>query len=235
MNHFYKAGVILASIIISLFQGKPSSAQTPGPTGQAKQVLLSNGWKLSPAGTALTLGDLPLNLRVSPSGKYAAVTNNGQSTQTVQLIDPKNQKLLDTKVVGKSWYGLAFSHDEKHLYASGGYDNIILDFRIADNQLSVPDTIRLGQPWPKGRICPTGIAISKNDRILYTVTKEDSRIYTIDLKSKKVTDSVSLPGIAYSCVLSPDQKKLYVSLWGKNHVVVFNTTEKKDNQRDQNG
>ncbi|GET33626.1 hypothetical protein PbJCM13498_24890 [Prolixibacter bellariivorans] len=227
MNHFYKAGVILASIIISLFQGKPSSAQTPGPTGQAKQVLLSNGWKLSPAGTALTLGDLPLNLRVSPSGKYAAVTNNGQSTQTVQLIDPKNEKLLDTKVVGKSWYGLAFSHNEKHLYASGGYDNIILDFHIADNQLSVPDTIRLANPWPKGRVCPTGIAVSKNDRVLYTVTKEDSRIYTIDLKSKKVTDSVSLPGIAYSCVLSPDQKKLYVSLWGKNHVVVFNTTKKK--------
>src|SRR6201991_1764357 len=86
-------------------------AQTPGKIEQSGQVLLPNGWKLSPAGRGLQLGDLPLNIQLSSSGKLLAVTNNGQSTQSIQLIDPVNNQLLDQKTVGKSWYGLAFSHD----------------------------------------------------------------------------------------------------------------------------
>src|ERR1700748_1083082 len=83
-----------------------AQGQTPGKIAQTGQVLLPNGWKLSPAGRALPLGDLPLNLQLSTSGRLLAVTNNGESTQSVQLIDPRNEKLLDTKVLSKSWYGL---------------------------------------------------------------------------------------------------------------------------------
>src|ERR1700741_4744669 len=110
-------------------------AQLPGKIEQTGQVLLPNGWKLSPAGTALPLGDLPLNMQLSASGRLLAVTNNGQSTQSIQLIDPKNEKLLDERVISKSWYGLAFSHDEKLLYASGGNDNRILVYHIEGNKM----------------------------------------------------------------------------------------------------
>jgi DNA-binding beta-propeller fold protein YncE len=119
------AGIAFLSAALQSF------AQTPGKIEQTGQVLLPNGWKLSPAGRSLPLGDLPLNMQLSSSGKLLAVTNNGQSTQSVQLIDPKNEKLLDEVVVKKSWYGLAFSRDEKKLYASGGNDNWILIFNIA--------------------------------------------------------------------------------------------------------
>src|ERR1700748_1423687 len=100
-----------------------SRAQTPGKIAKTNQILLPNGWKLSPAGRSLPLGplsDLPLNIQVSPSGRLIAVTNNGQSTQSVQLLDPVKETVLDEKEVGKSWYGVAFSPDEQHLYASGG-------------------------------------------------------------------------------------------------------------------
>jgi hypothetical protein len=105
------------SCIIALSLGISASAmaQIPGKVKGTGQVLLPNGWKLSPAGRSLTLGDLPLNMQLSTSGKLLAVTNNGQSTQSLQLIDPKTEKLLDEQVLGKSWYGLAFSRDEKHL------------------------------------------------------------------------------------------------------------------------
>ncbi len=95
-----------------------SIAQTPGKIKQTGQVLLPNGWKLSPAGRALPLGDLPLNMQISASGRLMAITNNGESTQSIQLVDPKTEKQLDEKVVGKAWYGLAFSSDEKTLYAA---------------------------------------------------------------------------------------------------------------------
>src|ERR1700748_1132952 len=71
-----------------------------------KKVLLPNGWTLTPAGNALQLGDLPLNIAVSASGHYAAVTNNGQSTQTIQLIDIVGERALDSVIIPKSWLGL---------------------------------------------------------------------------------------------------------------------------------
>ena len=57
-----------------------------------KEVTLPNGWSLSPAGRSLPLGDLPLNMAVSKSKKIMAVTNNGQSKQTLQLIDIKTDR-----------------------------------------------------------------------------------------------------------------------------------------------
>ncbi len=210
----------IASAIITI----KSVAQTPGKIAQTNQVLLPNGWKLSPAGyTSLPLGDLPLNMQISASGKLMAVTNNGQSTQSVQLIDPKTEKQLDERVVGKSWYGLAFSHDEKRLYASGGNDNWIMAFHIDENKIGKADTIKLGRPWPKNKICPTGIAVNKANTRLYTVTKEDSALYIIDPANLKVLSHVKLAAEAYSCILSPDEKILYISIWGGSEITCYNT------------
>src|SRR5207342_1617915 len=106
-----------------------------------KSVTLPNGWKLTPAGRSLPLGDLPLNLAVSNSKKLLAVTNNGQSVQSLQLIDTKSEQVLDNMVIPKSWYGLKFSKDEKFLYASGGNDNWILKYAIVNNKLKLVDSI----------------------------------------------------------------------------------------------
>jgi YVTN family beta-propeller protein len=200
-------------------------AQLPGkmPTGQ---VLLPNGWKLSPAGRSLPLGDLPLNLQLSSSGNLLAVTNNGQSTQSIQLINPKTEQLLDQQVIGKSWYELAFSNDEKNLYASGGNDNCILRYTIASNKLSKPDTLSLGKPWPV-KVGPAGIAVSKANTVLYTVTKEDSSLYVFNLQSKQITNKVKLAAEAYSCLLSADEKTLYISLWGGGKVAVYDVKSQK--------
>src|ERR1700730_6005948 len=111
---------------------------------QKKKVLLPNGWLLSPAGRSLPLGDLPLNIAVSASKKWIAVTNNGQSVQSIQFIDARNEKVLQNIVIPKSWYGLKFSNDERYLYASGGNDNRILKYKIVDNRLSLSDSIVLG-------------------------------------------------------------------------------------------
>ena len=99
-------------------------------TGLPKKIQLPNGWSLTPAGKSLPLGDLPLNIAISPSKKFLAVTNNGQSTQSIQLIDAKRNAVLSEIEIPKSWLGLKFSADEKYLYASGGNDNWILKYEI---------------------------------------------------------------------------------------------------------
>ena len=91
--------------IAVLFNGLQGLAQHD-TLNEPRSVTLPNGWKLSPAGRSLPLGDLPLNIAVSKSKKLMAVTNNGQSVQSIQLIDPKHEKILDIVTVAKSWYGL---------------------------------------------------------------------------------------------------------------------------------
>ena len=209
--------------VIAFLISNQASAQLPGQIKKTGQVLLPNGWKLSPAGRSLTLGDFPLNMQLSASGKLLAITNNGQSTQSVQLIDPRSEKLLDEKVLGKSWYGLAFSKNEKELYVSGGNDNWVLNFHIAGTKLGNADTIKLGSAWPKNKICPTGLAVNKSNTNLYAVTKEDSILYVIEPVSRKILKKVQLAAIAYNCILSPDEKTLYISLWGGSQVVAYNT------------
>ena len=219
--------VFFLLVLIALTTAITNAQTLPGKIDSTQQVMLPNGWKLSPAGHSLPLGDLPLNMTLSRSGKYLAVTNNGQSVQSVQLIDPLREKLLDKKIVGKSWYGLAFSHDEKHLYASGGNDNFIIDFAVRQNKLVARDTIQLGLPWPEDKISPTGIALTRNNKLLYTVTKEDNKLYTISLKTNEVLNSLDLPRKAYSCVLSPDEKYLYVSIWGGKEIDIIDTASQK--------
>ncbi|TAL40310.1 MAG: hypothetical protein EPN92_15150, partial [Chitinophagaceae bacterium] len=196
---------------------------------EAKRVGLPNGWSLTPIGKSLPLGDLPLNMAVSPSKKLIAVTNNGQSVQSLQLIDAVNDKVLSTVRIKKSWYGLKFTADEKFLYASGGNDNWVLKYAVRNNKLVLKDSIRLGDKWPN-RISPTGIEIDDAKKIMYVVTKDDNSLYVIDLVKKEIREKISLPGEAYTCLLSPDKKKLYISCWGCDRVMICQTEKYQLNQ-----
>ena len=191
-----------------------------------KKVMLPNGWSLSPAGRSLPLGDLPLNIAVSPSKKLMAVTNNGQSTQTIQLINPATEKILDNIEIAASWYGLKFSADEKSLYVSGGNNNWIVQYAVIDNKLKLKDFIKLGNKWPT-KISPAGIEINDASKTMYVVTKDNNSLYTIDLSSKKITQQLALGAEAYACILSPNKKELYISLWGGDKVLVYDISAKK--------
>jgi len=56
----------------------------------SKRVTLPNGWKLSPHGKSVSLGDLPLNLAVSPNKVYIVATNNGQSISYLMSLKKKS-------------------------------------------------------------------------------------------------------------------------------------------------
>jgi YVTN family beta-propeller protein len=183
-------------------------------------IQLPNGWRLSPAGESFGLGDLPLNLAVSNSEKYIAVTNNGQSTQSIQLIDVRKKKVIDSVVIEKSWYGLSFTSDDRFLYASGGHDNRIIKYEISSGKLKRVDVIKLDKPWPV-RVGPAGLAIDEARNRMYVVTREDKSLYIIDLKAKSVVSKLKLDAEAYDCKISKGGKELYISCWGCDKIVVF--------------
>lgn len=188
--------------------------------------MLPNGWSLTSAGRSIELGDLPLNIAVSGSEKFMAVSNNGQSIQTIQLIDPKTEKVLDKVEIPKSFYGLKFSKDDRFLYASGGNDNWVLKYEIANSKLMIRDTLRLGKPWPVN-ISPVGLEIDDAKNLLYVVTKENNSLYIFDLLTNKIIHQQTIGNEAYTCILSPDKKILYISLWGGKKVAFFDTNLRK--------
>jgi DNA-binding beta-propeller fold protein YncE len=193
---------------------------------QSKKITLPNSWTLQPAGRSMPLGDLPLNIAVSNSKKLIAVTNNGQSVQSIQLINPATEKILDNIVVAKCWYGLKFSTDEKFLYASGGNDNWILKYGIENNKLISKDTIILGKKgYPN--ISPAGIEINDALKTMYVVTKENNSLYTIDLTTKKIVQVLKLEEAGYSCLLSKNKKELYISVWGAKKVAIYDIASQK--------
>jgi YVTN family beta-propeller protein len=205
---------IIGLIALMLVSALLNAQQLP------KQVVLPNGWKLSPAGKSFGLGDLPLNIAVSSTGRLMAVTNNGQSTQTIQLIDVKAEKVIDSIVIGKSWYGLTFSNDEKYLYASGGHDNRVVKYAIANNKLAFADEFIMDKPWPT-RVGPAGLTIDEQRNRLYVVTREDKQFYSFDLSSKKIVSKLGLDAEAYDCKLGKGAKELYITCWGCDKVLVY--------------
>ena len=217
----FRSFLILICLSIVLIISEKCWAQTPGKI-EAGRILLPNGWKLSPVGKMLHIGDLPLNIAVSPSQKTIAVTNNGQSDQSIHLIDVEKLQILDSVIIKKGWLGLTFSKDGKYLYASGGNDNWIMRYQVQNNKIVPFDTLVIGKQWPE-RISIAGIAVDDKQNFLYTVTKENNSLYVVDIKAKKTVKQIPLGGEGYTCLLSTDNKTLYATCWGCDKVVVFDT------------
>lgn len=215
----YRAIPILTVIVLSTIP--ELKGQTSGVIESAR-ISLPNGWSLTPAGKTINVGDLPLNIAVSPSKKLAAITNNGQSEQSIQLVDIGMETVLDSVKIGKSWLGLVFSDNGKYLYASGGNDNMILRYAVKENHLSLSDSIIIGKPWPE-KISIAGLALDDSKKRLYVVTKENNSLYVVDTKSKKIIWKYDLEGEGYTCILSPDRKRLYISCWGCDKIILFDT------------
>ena len=220
----------IALALLGGLAARPAAAQVPTNDPTFPKILLPNGWSLTPAGTSLLLGDLPLNMQLAPGGRLLAATNNGQSTQTVQLIDPATEKLLDERVIRKSWYGLAWSPAADRLYVSGGNDNIILAYPVVKAKFRQPDTLRLGNAWPT-KISPVGLAVHAAAQRLYVVTKEDNALYVMDLKTGRTLSRLDLGHEAYGCLLAPDRRTLYLTLWGGNELLAYDTQTGKIRQR----
>jgi YVTN family beta-propeller protein len=192
----------------------------------AKRVTLPNGWKLSPHGSSISLGDLPLNVAVSPDQRYLLVTNNGQSVQSLQLIEAATSTLLDSQELPKSWYGLKVAADNKTIFVSGGNDNCILVFEITAGKLVQKDKILLTEE-KKAVISPAGIEFDDAKGILYVVTKENNSLYVIEAKTKTILSVHALPAEAFTCLLDNKKELLYISVWGGRQVLPFQISTKK--------
>jgi YVTN family beta-propeller protein len=167
-----------------------------------------------------------LNIAISPSKKYAAITDNGNGRQGIELIDINAKKLLSLTKMNAAWVGLQFSNDNKYLYASAANQNMILCFKVNNDQLILKDSIATESH-------PNDMVFTRNGNFLFVANANSNSVSVIDAKKQKVIETLSaslfpnapIGSTTNSVALSADDKTLYIANADNNCLAIFNVSK----------
>ena len=197
----------------------------------------AEGWVLTPAGRQVPLGDRPLGIALSPDGRTILVSNDGQSTQSLMVVDRATgavRQSIDYASPESLFVGLAFSPDGTQAFASAGGNNKIRVYDLADQQLTETASIPLPTPPGAGgqraNPYPAGLAISPDGATLYAAENLGNALSIIDLSTRSVTATVRVGANPYAVVLSEDGSKAYVTNWGEQSVSVVDAVNRRVQQ-----
>ncbi|EFH83830.1 bifunctional YncE family protein/alkaline phosphatase family protein [Ktedonobacter racemifer] len=198
----------------------------PG-THDGKTQLINN-WTITPAGKQLPLGDLPLNSVLSPDGRYLLVVNSGAGIQSLQVISTKDNKVIQSVpyyAPHSVFVGLAYSPDGKHVYASGGGEDVVHTFSVLPNGvLSSTGDVVIGTL--RANPFPTGLSVSPDGKTLYVANNLANTISVVDTATKVVTSTIKIGGYPYTTLVSNDGKTIYASNWGDATLSVIDASSK---------
>jgi hypothetical protein len=139
----------------------PKAAAPPARIKEPKVTLLPNGWRISPVGQHFTVGDLPMNLVVTPDGAHVIVTNNGYSQPNLVVYDYTKQISRDRVMLESAWLGLAFHPDGKRLYSSGSAKSRVDEFSW--DKAVLKKTGEFALPKPANDSFVGGIAVAPDE------------------------------------------------------------------------
>jgi DNA-binding beta-propeller fold protein YncE len=203
----------------------------------------------------------PATIALSPDGHYVALLNQGYGTeqsgvrQSIAVVDLSDNQLRDfpderlhgdeQSTLQSYFIGLAFSTDDKHLYASMSSitENGIAVYTFADGRVTPERFIRIpAQRFARGKTVtydtgklsaatsspyPAGLAVlgsASGDRLLVANNLSDN-VVLLDVNSGKVLKSFDLSvskyiptAYPYTVVANKAATKAWVSLWNDSAV-----------------
>jgi YVTN family beta-propeller protein len=216
----HRIGSFVMLILLSVGCASTAFVLRPGRLADGR-VLLPNGWLLSPAGRQVPVGELPLNMDMTPDGRYVVVANNGTSEQSVSVIETSSWRIVQTIPVRASWLGVRFFEQGRKFLLSGGNENRVYLFTFDRGKAALADSIVLGPPWPARKIWVAGLDVDEVSRRVFVCGKQNDSLYVADLGARGLICGIPLPGTPYTCLSSKQRNLLYVSLWGAAGVAVL--------------
>jgi DNA-binding beta-propeller fold protein YncE len=183
------------------------------PGNKGDYTLLSNGWKLTPAGENTGIGELPMNIVFTKDEKYAITSNSGMGENSFSVIDLDSKKEMQRAEIDKTWRGLCFNMDESTLFVSGGNNDKVYLFDFHKGNLKMKDSLNL-RFENDTLISVTGVAYWGAKNYVLAVSRQSNSIYFYDFSKKKLVKRL-LPGSeCYDIIIDHKGIYAYVSLWG---------------------
>ncbi|HEX6539800.1 MAG TPA: alkaline phosphatase family protein [Candidatus Dormibacteraeota bacterium] len=208
-----------------------AATQGAGPQGDGTAVT-PVGYRVTPAGSQTTLQDLPLALKLSPDGSMLLASDDGQGLaagtpydQGVQVIDPATSKVTQTIQYTSPqavFYGLAFSPDGTHAYASGGGSEIVHTYTVSSHQLTESTPLALPTKNPSGQSInsfPAGLQVTPDGSKLVVADHLADAVSVVPVDGSAVS-TVPVGHAPLGVALSPDGKTAFVTNQGGNTVSV---------------
>lgn len=226
MSHITRR-TIVATAALALAGGGIAVAVAPHVAGPSSDGTASTptGQRVTPWGTQTVLGDLPLNSALSPDGRHLLVTNNGQGTQSLQLVDAADHEVEQTLPYTSPealYMGLAWSPDGTTAYASAAANAKIRTYSFDGSRLTEGASLALPTKTPEGKalnLYPAGLAVSPEGTRLVVADQLGNAVSVIDTGSGAV-QTVPAGSRPLAVVLSPDGKTAYVTNQGESSVSV---------------
>lgn len=211
-------GVTVALALFSVVSTRVSAATNTAvlwPGWQADgSMLLPNQWSLRPAGEQIQLNnDLPVNIALSPDGKFAAILHCGFKAHEIVIVDLTSQKIVDSVKLGEAFYGLTFARDGKTLYCGGGSMEVVYHFTFENGKLGPREFVRLRPATEVG--VPTGVCIDPSGKTLFAADMWSSRISRVTLADKSVMDIPLTSAAAPAKALESDPKEDFATAAAK--------------------
>lgn len=183
----------------------------------------ADGWALTPAGKQVKLGDRPYSSVMSPDGETIIYSNSGTSIHSLMVVDVKSGEIIQTleyKYPQSLTWGVTYSPDGKHVYATAGGNQTIRVYDVEGQRLTEKNPIVL----PKGiNFFPAGLDVSEDGKFLYVANNLKDSMSIIDVQTGQVTKTITVGHNPYTVKLSNDGKYAYVSNWGGNTLSVIDT------------
>src|SRR6266480_464477 len=216
MNFFRICGLALslaALLCASALAQETSLFTSPLPTGV----------RLDPAGEAVDLGSLPINLVLAPEKDRAVVVLSGWREQGVQVVDLKTRRVTQTLLQDGAFYGASFSPDGQRLCVSGGNTDVLFVYAWRDGAATLESKFELAKAkteYGMGTSYPAGLVFSPNGKFIYVAEDVGDRLAVVNAATGEITQRFSTDHYPYAVTLTADDLA-FVSAWGGRTVSQF--------------
>ncbi|HVR45149.1 MAG TPA: alkaline phosphatase family protein [Candidatus Binatia bacterium] len=189
---------------------RPTGADRIHPTS----AILPNGRIAAPVGESLFVGADPLGLALSPDGRYAIVSNDGNGSATMTLasggmlvrgyslavVDTRSMKLASVyhDPSASFFMGVAAARDPSDasrtiVLASDGGAGVVRVYDLDASGQLTPEAQPIALPAQGSRRAfPAGIAIARDGRTAYVADNLGDAVVVIDLATRAVQRSVAV-------------------------------------------
>lgn len=230
MNWVLRAVAVIGAAIAGTALAAPDKVFVADEESNTVSILDAASFKKI---AAVPVGREPHNVQISPDGKLAWVTNNGEQAMPgmgkgghaamssggeVWAIDTASHAVVAKIPVGKHPAHVVLTPDGRFAYVTNG----------GENTVSVVDTgaRRVAATIPVGAY-PHGIRISPDGREAYVANLKGGSVSVIDIRENKEAAQIPVGKGPAQTGFAPDGRLAFVSLSQENKVALIDPAARK--------